>query len=42
MSRRLRAAWFAVALLLTYAVPHRLIEMAQFHHAYMEARADER
>ncbi len=42
MSRRLRAAWFAVALLLAYAVPHRLVEMAQYRYAYVEAHADER
>lgn len=42
MSRRLRAAWFVVALVLACAVPHRLVEMAQYHHAYMEAHADER
>lgn len=40
MSRRLRVAWAAVVLLLAYAVPHRLVEMAQFQRAYQESHAD--
>jgi hypothetical protein len=42
VTRRLRAAWAAVFLLAAYAVPHRLIEMAQFHDSYVEAHAYER
>jgi len=42
MSRRMRASWAVVVLLLAYAVPHRLIEMAQIHRAYQQAQADGR
>ncbi|WP_263299789.1 hypothetical protein [Xanthomonas citri] len=42
MSRRMRIAWALVALLGCYAVPHRILELAQAHAEYTEAVADGR
>jgi len=38
----MRASWAAVVLLLAYAVPHRLIELAQIHQAYQTEHVDGR
>ncbi|WP_280524698.1 hypothetical protein [Xanthomonas maliensis] len=42
MSRRMRIAWWLVALLFCYAVPHRILELAQAHTEYAEVIADGR
>ncbi|WP_267476939.1 hypothetical protein [Xanthomonas arboricola] len=39
MSRRMRAAWCLVALLACYAVPHRILELAQAHAEHVEGIA---
>ncbi len=39
MTRRVRIAWCLLALLACYAVPHRVLELAQAHAEYAEAIA---